>query len=111
MSTWRYDCYCRAAWIDPREVRHIILGTADGVERNGRIEESVDAGKTWRAASTSAALAVPWPRRMVERFEQHGDELFAVLSDGEVWVSRLDPPGWRRLLPEVRGVAALAWLA
>ncbi|HYN88532.1 MAG TPA: hypothetical protein VER55_08370, partial [Ardenticatenaceae bacterium] len=58
---WRYlyeDCYCRAVWVDPTDPDHLILGPADGVERNGRIEETRDGGQTWRLASTG--LEVPW---------------------------------------------------
>ena len=109
-QTWalRYDCYCRAAWIDPHDPRHVILSPADGVDRNGRIEESNDGGQTWRLAS--AGLSVPWPDHLVERFEQVGDELLAVLSNGELWTAPLASLAWRRLLPQVRGVAAAAWL-
>jgi photosystem II stability/assembly factor-like uncharacterized protein len=108
--TWRrlYDCYCRAAWLDPLDVRHILLGPADNVERNGRIEETLDGGQTWRPAS--AGLNVPWPRHMVERFVPVGDELLAVLSNGQVIAAPLAGPAslaWRVLLPELQSVNAL----
>jgi photosystem II stability/assembly factor-like uncharacterized protein len=108
--TWTrlYDCYCRAVWIDPGDARHLILGPADGVDRNGRIEESDDGGKRWRNASSG--LSVPWPDHMVERFTQIGADLFAVLSNGELWASPLASLAWRRLLPEVGGVTDAAWL-
>jgi photosystem II stability/assembly factor-like uncharacterized protein len=108
--TWTrlYRCYCRAAWVDPADSRHIFLGPADGVDRNGRIEESHDAGQTWQAASTG--LAVPWRDYMVERFVQAGDALLAVLSNGEMWSSALAALTWHPLLPAVAGVAASAWL-
>ena len=41
---------------------------------------------------------------MVERFTQAGDELLAVLSNGELWAAPLGTLEWKRLLPEVRGV-------
>jgi hypothetical protein len=104
----RYECYCRAAWIDPHDPQHVILSPADGVERNGRIEESDDGGQTWRSAS--AGLVVPWAHRLVERFAQIEDELLAVLSDGELWAAPLSSLTWRRLLPQVRDVTAAAWL-
>ena len=79
-----------------------------GWSRNGRIEESDDGGQTWRAAS--AGLSVPWPHHLVERFAQVEDDLLAVLSDGELWTAPLASLAWRRLLPQVRDVAAAAWL-
>jgi len=103
-----YDCYCRAAWIDPADPQHMILGPADGVSTNGRIEESRDGGQTWQLASTG--LALPWRSHMVERFTQIDGELLAVLSHGEVWIAPLPSLAWRRILPNVRGVAAVAWL-
>ncbi|MGZ9236099.1 MAG: WD40/YVTN/BNR-like repeat-containing protein, partial [Anaerolineales bacterium] len=61
-KTWKlfYDCYCRAVWVDPQNPEHIILGPADGVDRNGRIEESRDGGQSWSPASSG--LQVPWRR-------------------------------------------------
>ncbi len=108
--TWTrlYRCYCRAAWTDPQDVGHILLGPADGVDRNGRIEESHDGGETWQPASTG--LAVPWRDHMVERFLQAGDSLLAVLSNGETWSSPLAMRNWQRLSPQVEGVNAAAWL-
>ena len=106
-KTWQclYDCYCRAAWIDPADAAHIILGPADNVDTNGRIEETGDGGETWRAASNG--LAVPWRRHMVERFTQIGPELFAVLSNGQMLSAPMATLEWRRLLPEVKGVNAV----
>jgi photosystem II stability/assembly factor-like uncharacterized protein len=109
--TWRclYDCYCRAAWVDPLDPLHALLGPADHVEKNGRIEETRDGGQTWRPASNG--LNVPWPRHMVERFVPVDDELLAVLSNGEVIAAPLaarEGPTWRTILPEVSGVNALS---
>jgi photosystem II stability/assembly factor-like uncharacterized protein len=92
-----YPTYCRAAWVDPAEAGHMLLGPADSVDRNGRIEQTRDAGLTWQEASPG--LTVPWPRHMVNRFLATGFELLAVLSNGELLAS---PPGtlaWQRLLP------------
>lgn len=106
--TWTllYSCYCRAAWVDPQDAAHIILGPADGVSRNGRIERSRDAGQTWQPAS--GAQAVPWARHMVERFIQIGDELLAVLSNGGLLAAPLYPLDWQPFLPEVSGVRCAA---
>jgi len=107
-ATWEllYDCYCRAVWVDPKNPRHIVLSPADGVDRSGRIELTRDGGKTWQLASTG--LDVPWPRGMVERFFQVGEELLAVLSNGQLLAAPLEILAWGRILPEVGGVAAVA---
>lgn len=108
-KTWKlfYDCYCRAVWVDPQDPDHLILGPADGVDRNGRIEESHDGGMTWSLASNGLGLQVPWRRGMVERFFQAEDELFAVLSNGQVLSTRLSTLEWKRILPKINGVNAM----
>ena len=112
-ATWQclYECYCRAVWVDPDDAGHIVFGPADGVSRNGRIEESCDGGSSWHAAT--AGMTVPWPAHMVERFVQAGDGdsgLIAVLSNGEVLAAQLQAStlAWRRICPEVSGVTAAA---
>jgi photosystem II stability/assembly factor-like uncharacterized protein len=107
-KTWRlrYDCYCRAAWIDPADPAHIILGPADHVDRNGRIEETRDGGEMWQPASKG--LVVPWPQHMVERFLQVGSDLLAVLSNGQVLAAALANLDWQAVMTEVDGVNALA---
>lgn len=100
-----YDCYCRAVWVDPGDENHIVLGPADGVDRNGRIEETWDGGETWKDAS--AGLETPWPRHMVERFTQVGEELFAVLSNGQLHSARFSQLEWGEVLPETGGVNAV----
>jgi len=106
-KNWRllYNCYCRAVWVDPQDPLHMILSPADGVDTNGRIEETRDGGKTWKLASTG--LAAPWPRRMVERFAQVGDELFGVLSNGQLISAPLATLEWRAILPDLRDVNAV----
>jgi photosystem II stability/assembly factor-like uncharacterized protein len=105
--TWRllYDCYCRAAWIDPRNPDHMILGPADGVEQSGRIEETIDGGETWQLLSTG--LSLPWPRHMVERFFQFDNELCAVLSNGGLLVAPLDTLQWQPALLDVKNINAM----
>ena len=78
----RYDCYCRACWVDPANPEHILLGPADNVEVNGRIEETFDGGRSWMPAS--GGLDVPWPDNMVERFVADGGNLMAVMNNGEL---------------------------
>ena len=110
-QTWKlfYDCYCRAVWVDVHDPDHIILGPADGVDRNGRIEESRDGGQTWSMASIG--LKVPWPRGMVERFVQVDDELFAILSNGQVMSASLSALEWKRIFPNITGVNAITNMA
>lgn len=101
-----YDCYCRAAWMDPEDSDHIILGPADGVDSNGRIEESKDNGETWHVASDG--LEVPWSDHMVERFTQLGKDLLAVLSNGRLIAAPLETVAWRRILGHVDDAADIA---
>lgn len=110
-KTWvdLYDCYCRAVWVDPFDSEHMILGPADHVDANGRIEESRDGGKTWSMASNG--LKVPWRRGMVERFFQSDDELFAVLSNGELINASLANLEWHYILPKVKHVNAITRMA
>ena len=107
-KTWRllYDCYCRAVWVDPDDSEHIILGPADHVDSQGRIEESHDGGNRWSMASNG--LKVPWRRGMVERFFQADEELFAVLSNGQLLSAVLSTLEWRYILPKVGHVNTVA---
>lgn len=109
-STWTqlYHCYCRAVWVDPADPEHILLGPADSVDRNGRIEQSLDGGRSWQPAS--ADLEVPWSNHMVERFVQVEDEMLAVLSNGDLLSAPSASLEWRRILPDIKGVAAAASL-
>ena len=110
-KTWKlfYDCYCRAIWIDPNDSEHLILSPADGVDQNGRIEETRDGGETWSLASNG--LQVPWRRGMVERFFQADGELFAVLSNGQLLSASLSTLGWKRILPNIADVNAMTRMA
>ena len=106
--SWKniYPCYIRAVWVNLIDHQHLVAGPADGVSRNGRIEESRDGGRSWHSASIG--LKAPWARHMVERFAQVDDELFAVLSNGELWSRKLDGPKWNRVLPEIAQIKAIA---
>ena len=73
------NCYVRAVWVDPTNPSRMILGPADSSSgRNGRIEITHDGGESWQET------AVQWPSNMVERFKPLGDQLFAVLANGEL---------------------------
>jgi hypothetical protein len=103
---FRYNCYCRAAWVNPTDPDHIILGPADGVDRNGRIESSHDGGRTWQSAATG--LTTPWPGHMVERFVQLDQELLALLSNGRLLSASLNDLRWHQILPELSDSNAVA---
>ncbi len=107
-ETWQihYRCYCRAVWPDPAEPKHLIFGPADTVDRSGRIERTYDGGENWEAAA--AGLDVPWPRHMVERFLRVGQELLAVLSNGELVTASLLTLQWRPILPDAGWVRTVA---
>ncbi len=110
-TTWEllYRCYCRAVWIDPVMPGHLILGPADSVDYNGRIEESVDEGKTWRPIMTG--LQALWPEHMVERFVQVEDKLLAVLSNGQLLAASLETLAWRPLMPTAQGINAVTYVS
>jgi photosystem II stability/assembly factor-like uncharacterized protein len=107
-KTWKcvYDCYCRAVWVDVLDSQHMILGPADGVDRNGRIEESHDGGETWTLASNG--IEVPWLQGMVERFIQVAGELVAVLSDGRLLSASQVDLEWSHIMSDITGVAAVS---
>jgi photosystem II stability/assembly factor-like uncharacterized protein len=106
--TWKniYLCYIRAAWVDPVDPQHIIAGPADGVSRNGRIEESNNGGKTWHSLSTG--MEAPWESHMVERFFHTDNYLYAILSNGELWTISLGQKKWKHILKEIGEVKAIA---
>lgn len=107
-----YRCYCRAVWSDPVKARHLILGPADSVDRNGRIERSHDGGRTWEKASAHTqhpeGLDMPWSRYMVERFLQVDYDLLAVLSNGALLAAPLTSLQWRDILLDAGWVRAVA---
>ena len=47
---------------------------------------------------------------MVERFVPHDDELFALLSNGELLEASLDTLEWRQILRDVSHIRALTIL-
>jgi photosystem II stability/assembly factor-like uncharacterized protein len=101
------DCYIRALWIDPSDSRYLVAGPADDVEINGQIEESRDEGWSWRVAM--AGLPGPWRRSVVERLTPVGEELFAVVANGQLFAASPATLEWRRVLanlPDAYGVAA-----
>ena len=59
------------------------------------------------AGTTDGMMPAPWSRHMVERFVQLDDDLFAVLSNGELWLKRLDESSWHRVLSEIPHVKAI----
>lgn len=106
----RYDdCYCRAVWVDPDDPAHLVLGPASGVSRNGRIEETMDSGLSWQTIHDGTDA--PWPNHMVERFNQIGNELFAVLSNGELLTAEIGRWQWRPIFnstSHIRDISSMA---
>jgi len=101
-----YRCYIRSIWVDPANPQHMMAGPADGVSRNGRIEESYDGGRNWNLASDGMP-PVPWSRHMVERFAQFDNALFAVLSNGELRLKPLNENKWRRVFSKIPSIKAM----
>jgi photosystem II stability/assembly factor-like uncharacterized protein len=97
--------YSRACWVDEQDINHILIGPARGVDSGGTVLETRDGGLTWHKATNG--LDTPWARHMVERFTQVGEEIWAVLSNGEVFATGMDSIAWRPALPEVKGVNAV----
>jgi photosystem II stability/assembly factor-like uncharacterized protein len=104
-----HRCYCRAVWIDPQDPRHLAVGPAETVDRNGRIKESHDGGRSWQ--SIDEGTGAPWPNHMVERFFQLNDWLLAVLSNGKVLASVIGLWQWEPILTEQNGVRCLTSMA
>jgi photosystem II stability/assembly factor-like uncharacterized protein len=100
-------CYCRAVWADPADKAHLILGAADGVDRNGRIMETMNGGESWGAID--AGLETPWPRTMVERLYSHKDSLLALTSDGRLFFSEIGQWKWVQIFKDVPSLRALAF--
>ena len=96
------DCYARAAWIDPEDIDHLLLGPAEGPSgRNGRIEESHDGGRTWQVVSER------WQDDLVERFVQAKDRVLAMTKNGRL----LRSPAWDPVLADVQGITAVTLMA
>ena len=106
-ATWslKYDCYCRAVWVDPENSNHLVLGPADGVSRGGRIEETTDGGETWHLIMDS--IEERWQDTMVERFIASDGEIFAVLSNGKLLTAKTGDFSWQYLLPGINNAAIL----
>jgi photosystem II stability/assembly factor-like uncharacterized protein len=100
------NAYVRAVWVDNLDSTHFILGPADSVDHGGRIEESLDGGRTWRLASKG--LEVPWKTSMVERFSQVDDYLLAVLSNGKLIAAHLLTLDWQSILDELNDISSVA---
>lgn len=109
-ATWEmlYRCYVRAVWVDPADPDYMVLGPADGVQSNGRIEVTVDGGRTWQRGSDG--LDTPWPGNMVDRFARVNDRLLAILADGTVLEADPHELNWQRILTRESSVEAITWM-
>lgn len=111
-STWvkLHPGYCRDAWIDPADPRHILLGSARiAGGQGGELFVTRDGGATW--APADAGLDTPWSAATVERLSLIGEQIFAVVSDGRLWVSRVGHWHWEQLLPQLTGINAITTMA
>jgi hypothetical protein len=45
---------------------------------------------------------------MVERFVQLDNDLFAALSNGQLWLKHVDKSSWHRVLTEIHQIKAIA---
>ena len=110
-GSWQHvnQCYCRALWVDPHDPNHIILGSADAVDTNGRIEETINGGNSWRPSTGS--LPARWPGHMVDRFYIHDGDLYGILTNGSIITSRIGKFDWAPVFPElthVTGIVAIS---
>ncbi len=71
----------------------------------GASKSSRDGGRSWALASSG--LHVPWRRGMVEQFFQAEDELFAVLSNGQLLNASLSNLEWHPILTDITDVNAI----
>ena len=101
-----HDNYCRAVWVDPLRPAHLILGFADGPDRNGRIAESWNGGSSW--LPVEEGLPVPMRDHMVERLVPIGDEILALLSNGQILIASLEGLAWRPILAPAFGARDVA---
>jgi photosystem II stability/assembly factor-like uncharacterized protein len=107
--TWErlIDGYTRAVTIHPLLPELVFAGPARRVGHEGRILASEDGGDTWVLAARG--LEIPM-LGMVESFVVHPDfpnDIFAILSDGQLLRSRADHIHWRPLEPRVAAVRDL----
>lgn len=104
-NTWecRYDhAYVRAVWVDPANSQRLLIGPAKNSRgHHGRIEQSLDGGQTWQQ------LTEPQSNNMVERFYQSGNNLFAVMSNGKLWLADTTAVDFQPILPQLPRVNAI----
>lgn len=101
----RTEGYCRDVWIDSQDRAHWLLGSAEGVEQNGDIFETLDSGKSWKVHSEG--LGCPWPQDMVDEFYEIGPDLLIRSARGNLYAHENAKGLWTpilRHLPPVRCV-------
>lgn len=91
-----HPAYCRALWIDPDNSDHLVLGSAAGPDQDGRIEQSRNAGVTWKTQEAGLEEA-PWRNKMVEKFLSSRGRLTALLSSGSLLTASLKDWEWAPL--------------
>jgi hypothetical protein len=91
-----HPAYCRALWIDPDNSDHLVLGSAAGPDREGRIEQSRNSGVTWKTQEAGLE-ETPWRNKMVEKFLSSRGRLTALLSSGSLLTVSLKDGQWAPL--------------
>jgi photosystem II stability/assembly factor-like uncharacterized protein len=103
--------YNRAVAVHPLQPKIMFAGPARRVGHEGRILASQDGGESWILAARG--LEIPM-QDMVESFVLHPrlpDNIFAVLSNGDLYYSEIEPIHWRPFEPRIRKVKCLDILA
>lgn len=104
--TLLHPAYSQAVWVDPADPDHVILSLAEARDEQGRLEQSLDGGQSWKPADRG--LNMPWEHYMVQRFAYVEHHLLGVVSNGHLIATPLPEISWQRVLPEVPGVNAVA---
>ncbi len=102
-ETWEnlYRCYCRELWINPDRPDHWVFGPAEGVDYNGRLVQSHNAGQDWYLMDCE--LEQPFADTMAELFVHSKENLFCVLSDGRVLYAESEKLEWK-VIPDVETI-------
>ena len=83
-----------------------VRWTCPDVGEGGSILSSIDGGQTWALAQEGMHFPLP---DMVELFaiEPGGNSIYAILSDGGLLRSALDPIRWAHVVPEIPCIQTL----
>lgn len=110
-TSWRQwtEDYCRDVWIDPADSSHLLLGSAERVERDGNVWETRDNGITWGAHSKG--LGCPWPQDMVDEFYRVKGTLLIRSAKGHLYISGSGGQEWTPVLHSLPPVQCITFPA